>query len=53
MVGTQEPRLLRAGSGTLGQREYFLLEKRAGEGWVSMPARPSSISPTYSQQQKG
>lgn len=33
MVGTQEPRLLWAGSGTLGQRAFFLLEKGAGEAW--------------------
>lgn len=34
MVGTQEPRLLWAGSGTLGQRGFFLQEKGAGESWV-------------------
>lgn len=35
MVGTQEPRLLWAGSGTLGHRGFFLLQKKASEGWVS------------------
>lgn len=34
MVGTQEPRLLWAGSGTLGQRAFFLLQKGTGEGRV-------------------
>lgn len=32
MLGIQEPRLLWAGSGILGQRGFFLLEKRVGEG---------------------
>lgn len=34
MVGTQELRLLWAGSGTFGQKKFFLLEKRASEVWV-------------------
>lgn len=52
MLGTQEPRLLWAGSGTLGQRGFFLLQKRTGEGQVRLALHLSILSLTHSQQRK-
>lgn len=45
-VGTQELRLLWAGSGTFGQKKFFLLEKGASEVWVKC-APPACHSPPY------
>lgn len=53
-VGTQDLRLLWAGSGTFGQKKFFLLEKGASEVWVKCAPPPSlSFSALLGQLKRG